>query len=66
MTGLQREYDETAKMTLEAARAAVDKYARPEKAALLLVGDRAKIEPGLKELNLGEIVLLDAEGKPAR
>ena len=66
MTELQREYDETAKMTLEAARAAAGKYARPEKAALLLVGDRAKIEPGLKELNLGEIVLLDAEGKPAR
>ncbi len=66
MTELQREYDETAKMTLEAARAAAVKYARPEKAALVLVGDRAKIEPGLKELNAGEIVLLDAEGKPAR
>jgi zinc protease len=64
MTEIQREYDETSKVTLEAARAAAQKYARPEKAALLLVGDRAKIEPGLKELNLGEIVLLDAEGKP--
>ena len=25
----------------------------------------AKIEPGLKELNIGEIVVLDTEGKPA-
>jgi hypothetical protein len=33
MTELQREYDETAKITLEAARAAAGKYARPEKAA---------------------------------
>ena len=65
-TELQHEYDETAKVTLEAARAAAQKYARPEKAALLLVGDRAKIEPGLKDLHLGEIVLLDAEGKPAK
>jgi zinc protease len=66
MTELQREYDETSKVTLEAARAAAGKYARPEKAALLLVGDRAKIEPGVKELNVGEIVLLDEEGKPKR
>ncbi len=65
MSELQREYDETAKVTLEAARAAAGKYARPERAMLLLVGDRAKIEPGLKELGVGEIVLLDAEGKPA-
>jgi len=66
MTELQREYDETAKITLEAARAAAGKYAHPEKAALLLVGDRAKIEPGLKALGVGEIVLLDSEGKPLR
>jgi zinc protease len=66
MAELQREYDETSKVALEAARAAAQKYARPEKAALLLVGDRAKIESGLKELNLGAIVLLDAEGKPVR
>jgi hypothetical protein len=28
------------------------------------VGDRSKIEEGLRETKLGEIVLLDAEGKP--
>ena len=66
MKELQRDYDETLKVTLEAARAAAQKYARPEKATLLLVGDRAKIEAGLREVNLGEIVLLDAEGKPAK
>jgi zinc protease len=66
MKELQRDYDETLKVTLETARAAAQKYARPERATLLLVGDRAKIEPGLREVNLGEIVLLDAEGKPAK
>ena len=66
MTELQRDYDEASKVTLEAAGAAAVKYARPEKASILLVGDRAKIETGLRDLGLGEIVLLDAEGKPVR
>lgn len=65
MTELQREYDETARVSLEAARAAASKYARPERAILLLVGDRAKVETGLKELDRGEVVLLDAQGRPA-
>jgi zinc protease len=28
------------------------------------VGDRAKIEPGLRELKLGEIKLIDSDGNP--
>jgi hypothetical protein len=31
----------------------------------VLIGDRAKIEPGLRELNVGEIVVMDPEGRPA-
>jgi zinc protease len=64
MSDLQADYDRTAKVTREQAQAAADKYAKPDKAILLLVGDRAKIEAGVRELNLGEIVLIDAEGKP--
>jgi zinc protease len=63
MTELQREYDEAAKATLAQAVAAAQKYAKTEKAGLLLVGDRAKIEAGVRELKMGEIVVLDAEGK---
>jgi zinc protease len=63
---LQREYDAAAGATVAQAKAAAEKYARKEKAGLLLVGDRAKIESGIKELNLGEIVLLDPEGRPAK
>ena len=65
MTELQHEYDEAAKTTLAQASAAAQKYAKTDRAGLLLVGDRAKIESGVRELKLGEIVFLDAEGKPA-
>ena len=63
-TELQREYDATTSASLAQALAAAKKYAKPEAATLLLVGDRQKIEPGIRELQLGEIVVLDAEGKP--
>ena len=31
----------------------------------VVVGDRAKIEKGIRELNIGEIVIVDANGNPA-
>ena len=66
MTELQHESEGIAATSLEAARAAAAKYAKPENASVVLVGDRAKIEPGIRELNLGEVVILDAEGKPTK
>jgi len=36
----------------------------PDKLIWVVVGDRAKIEPGLRELKLGEIRLIDTDGKP--
>lgn len=66
MSTLQSDYDQTSMVTLEGAREAAAKHARPDKAIMVLVGDRAKIEAGLRELKLGEIVLLDAEGRPAK
>jgi zinc protease len=64
MTELQREVDATGTATMEQVAAASKKYVAPDKLSLLLVGDLAKIEPGIRELNLGEIVILDVEGKP--
>jgi zinc protease len=64
MTELQTESDQIETTTLEAALAAARKYARPESSALLVVGDRAQIEPGLRELAGLEIVVLDGDGKP--
>jgi zinc protease len=66
MTELQAESDQIGSTTLEAALAAARKYARPEASSLLIVGDRAQIEPGLRELPGLEVVVLDAEGKPSR
>ncbi|HYY68738.1 MAG TPA: pitrilysin family protein [Terriglobales bacterium] len=40
------------------------KYLTPENMVVIAVGDRAKIEPELKKLELGPMVALDAEGKP--
>ena len=51
-------------MTLEAARAAAKKYAVPDRATVVLVGDRSKIEAGIRETKLGDVVILDAEGRP--
>jgi len=62
---LQREYDATNAVTIAQIAAASKKYVQPGQASLLLVGDRAKIEAKVKALNLGEIVVLDTEGKPA-
>ena len=37
---------------------------RPDHLVWVVVGDRAKIEAGVRELNLGELKFLDADGKP--
>jgi zinc protease len=36
----------------------------PDQLVWVVVGDRSKIEAGLRELKLGEIKLIDTEGKP--
>jgi zinc protease len=39
---------------------------QPDKLVWVVVGDRAKIESGIRELNLGPLSLLDADGRPVR
>jgi zinc protease len=41
-----------------------EKRILPQNQAIVVVGDRAKVEAGLRELNLGPIEYLDADGKP--
>jgi zinc protease len=38
----------------------------PEKLIWVVVGDRSKIEPGIRELNMGELHLLDADGNAVK
>ena len=44
--------------------AAAQKFVRPNEIVWIVVGDLKKIEPGIRELNLGEVVRLDANGAP--
>jgi zinc protease len=64
MSDMQRETTELEKTPLSTVNQVAQKYIKPQAAILLLVGDRAKIEAGVRELNLGELVILDVEGKP--
>jgi zinc protease len=64
MSELQNEPEELSKVTLASVNAVAERYANPGHALMLLVGDAAKIEPGLREAKVGEIVHLDAEGRP--
>src|SRR6516162_932695 len=50
-------------VTAEQARAAAQQYIQPEKMTVLAVGDKAKIEPDLKKLDLGKIEVRDTAGK---
>jgi zinc protease len=42
---------------------AAKEIVRPDNLTWIVVGDRAKIEAGVRELNLGEFKLMDADGK---
>ena len=44
--------------------AAARKFVTPGQIVWVVIGDRAKIEAGIKSLNLGEIVPLGADGRP--
>ncbi len=67
--GLPEDYYETyagkvrALKTSDVEEGAKD-IVHPDHLIWVVVGDRSKIEPGIKELGLGEIRLLDADGKP--
>ena len=43
---------------------AAQKVLVPDKLVWVIVGDRSKIEAGIRELNLGEIHLIDSDGNP--
>ena len=36
---------------------------RPDNLIWIVVGDRAKVETGVRELNLGEFRLMDSDGR---
>ena len=50
---------------LEDVNRVANKYLTPDKLAIVIVGDRKVIEPGLKELSY-PISILDTEGNPVQ
>jgi zinc protease len=53
-------------LSLPAAAKAAKAVVHPDQLAWVVVGDRAKIEAGLRELGWGDIQLLDADGNRAK
>ncbi len=63
-SAIQTDPDAIARTTLADVQSAAARYARLDKASLLLIGDRGKIEEGVRSLNIGPIILLNADGSP--
>jgi zinc protease len=51
-------------LTLDQVRDAARTYLHPRRMVWVVVGDREKIEPGIRGLGLGELVVLDPDGEP--
>lgn len=51
-------------VTIEDVNRVANKYLTPDKMAILIVGDRKVVEPGLKELGYS-LTILDTDGDPA-
>jgi zinc protease len=49
-------------VNLTQAQNAADKYVQPDDMIIVAVGDRSKIEPALRKLNLGQIEIRDRDG----
>jgi zinc protease len=56
--------DKVRAQTVESVTAVAGEVVHPDHLVWVVVGDRSKIEPGLRELKLGEIRLIDTDGKP--
>lgn len=58
-------YPERVRGTSSASLTALaEERLQPDHCVIIVVGDRQKIEPGLRELNLGPIESLDPDGRP--
>jgi hypothetical protein len=49
---------------MEAARRVAEARLHPEALLVVIVGDRKEIEAGIRELNLGAMQVVDADGRP--
>jgi len=55
--------DHVRALPLDEVNAAARKIVDPARAVWIVVGDRARIEEGVREAGIGEVVLIDADGQ---
>jgi zinc protease len=53
-------------LTPESANETAKKYILPDHLVWVLVGDMSKVEAGIRELNLGDVHKIDADGNPVQ
>jgi zinc protease len=53
-------------VTPESANQIARKYVLPDHLIWVVVGDMSKVEAGIRELNVGEVHKIDADGKPVQ
>jgi zinc protease len=58
--------DKIRNLKLDQIGTAAQKLLHPDQVVWVVVGDRAKVEPTLKELGMGEIRLIDTDGNPVQ
>ncbi len=56
----------TLAITPATANATAQKYIQPAHLVWLIVGDMSKVESGIRELNIGEVHKIDADGNPVK
>jgi zinc protease len=56
--------DTVRNLSLEQIAESAEAVIKPNNLVWVVVGDREKIEPRIRELELGEIIHLDADGNP--
>jgi len=60
-----QKYDKNVRaLTLDQVHLVADQVIRPDKLTFFVVGDKEKILPALKELNVDEIIFVDPDGVP--
>ncbi|HWB41618.1 MAG TPA: hypothetical protein VG500_10185, partial [Gemmatimonadales bacterium] len=50
--------------TVASVSAAAKSVIHPDRLVWVVVGDRSRIESGIRALNLGEVRFIDADGQP--
>ena len=56
--------DEVRSLSLDDVSSQADRILQPDRMVWVVVGDRERIETGIRELGLGDIRLMDADGNP--